>query len=750
MKRIAVLSTTAYSTPALSYGGETFAWHLARGLCELGNVVVLYGAPGSLPPHENCRCRLRYIPGTYSESNYAREWLLPEWHYEEIMANDFVLSYSLNQPVPEWAGWYGPPEHQRKTVTILNGVVGTVPRCGPYNVVVGSQKWKELSVYGRSQFMGTQFESIYGASIPPIPEDAILGVVPFATDVMNFYTPGEAQKEDYLLFLGRLTAYKGLTQALELVAERKLHLKIVPGLGHASHTVELEQHRPLIEAAIARGAKVEVVVIPQTSYHHVLKREMYRKARALLAPVQCFTPGHLIRTDKGLQAIENVSPGDQTWGGKVERLLQREHHGVVVRVTPSVINVPMEATSEHPILVKTDRGNEWVAASLVRPGMKIGYSVPQPGKGLDTLKITPWISREFGLRDGLITPLQPNRLTGGSSRHGKGLPEEFKITPDFLWLCGLFIAEGSYNYAQIVFNLGFHEGELAEQVKEAGQKTFGFTPFTTTTTKAIRVIFCSAILPDIFEAWFGRGSGKKHLPSWVYSLNASQQAQLLRGAWEGDGYLTTRAGYTIMGYSTLSPQLAMGIIDLLLTQGFRLHCGPKQQSRRSYSGGRSSQYHIVVTADAEKLCKLIEWPYKEGHSRSGWQSLGQLAEGVFWIPVRKVEEVDYSGPVYDLTVAPEHMYSCNGFIVHNCHEPFGLTLVESLACNTPVIASRMGAFPEIIKHGETGFLCRNKAEYLEAIDQVGDLPAGAPRADAEARWHYLRAAQDYIKLLEKP
>ena len=369
MTRIAILSTTTYSSPALSYGGETAFYHFAKGFCELGHDVTLYAAPGSLPPHENCRCRLKYIPGTYSEMSYDREWLLAEWHYQEIMANDYVLDCSLNHPVAEWAGWYGPPEHQKKIAVVLNGVTSHVPRCGLYNTVVGSQKWKELLLYGRSQFMGTAFETKYGASIEPVPEEAILGVVPFSTDV-NFYTPGEV-KEDYLLFLSRPTAYKGLTQALELVAERKLHLKIVPGLGHASHTVELEQHRPQIEAAISRGAKVDVIAIPQNSQHHVIKREIYRRARALLAPVQV-------------------------------------------------------------------------------------------------------------------------------------------------------------------------------------------------------------------------------------------------------------------------------------------------------------------------------------------------------------------------------------------HEPFGLTLVESLACGTPVICSRMGAFPEIIKHGVTGFLCKNKAEYLDAIDQVGDLNPQAPRADAEARWHYLRAAQDYIKLLEKP
>lgn len=280
-------------------GGETSFWHLSRGLCELGAEVTLYGAPGSLPPHQNCRCRLKYIPGTYTEISFQREWLLPEWYYDEIMANDFVLDCSLNHPVAEWAGWFK-PEHQKKTAVVLNGTTSHTPRCGMYNTVVGSQKWKELLLYGRTQFYSTPYESQYGASIEPVPEEAFLGVVPFWTDV-NFYTPGEV-KEDYFLFLARPTAYKGLAQALEIAGDKKLHLKIVPGLGHASHTVELEQHLPQIEAAVARGARIEVVAIPQTSYHHVLKREIYRRARALLAPVQCHEPF-------GLTLIESLASG---------------------------------------------------------------------------------------------------------------------------------------------------------------------------------------------------------------------------------------------------------------------------------------------------------------------------------------------------------------------------------------------------------------------------------------------------------
>ena len=288
-----MLSTTTYSSPPLAYGGEAAFFHLAKGLCEAGHEVTLYGAPGSLPPHDNCRCRLRYIPGTYSEISISREWLVAEWHYSEIMTYDYVLDCSLNHPVAEWAGFYGPPEHQRKTAIVLNGVTSHVPRCGLFNTVVGSNKWKELLLYGRTQFFGTNYEETYGASIAPVPEEAFLGVVPFWTDV-NFYTPGDTKKEDYYLFLSRPTPYKGLAAALEIAGDRKLHLKIVPGLGHRSHQQELDQYRPLIEIAISRGAKVDLVQLPQNSQHHVMKRELYRRARALLAPSQSHEPFGLV------------------------------------------------------------------------------------------------------------------------------------------------------------------------------------------------------------------------------------------------------------------------------------------------------------------------------------------------------------------------------------------------------------------------------------------------------------------------
>jgi glycosyltransferase involved in cell wall biosynthesis len=62
-------------------------------------------------------------------------------------------------------------------------------------------------------------------------------------------------------------------------------------------------------------------------------------------------------------------------------------------------------------------------------------------------------------------------------------------------------------------------------------------------------------------------------------------------------------------------------------------------------------------------------------------------------------------------------------------EPFGLVMIESLACGTPVLSFPEGAAPEIVEHGRSGFLCRDEADMSAAIGLVADLD----RADARAR-----------------
>ena len=82
----------------------------------------------------------------------------------------------------------------------------------------------------------------------------------------------------------------------------------------------------------------------------------------------------------------------------------------------------------------------------------------------------------------------------------------------------------------------------------------------------------------------------------------------------------------------------------------------------------------------------------------------------------------------------------------NFDEPFGLSVVESLASGTPVIATNRGSMPELIEHGVTGFLVDSVEEAAEAIERIGDIDRAACRAAMAARFTVDRMADRYLDL----
>jgi glycosyltransferase involved in cell wall biosynthesis len=79
-------------------------------------------------------------------------------------------------------------------------------------------------------------------------------------------------------------------------------------------------------------------------------------------------------------------------------------------------------------------------------------------------------------------------------------------------------------------------------------------------------------------------------------------------------------------------------------------------------------------------------------------------------------------------------------------EPFGLSMIESMACGTPVIAFNRGSIPEIIRHGETGFIVEDVDGAANAVADISEIDRRSCRADVEARFSSERMARDYIRV----
>lgn len=82
-------------------------------------------------------------------------------------------------------------------------------------------------------------------------------------------------------------------------------------------------------------------------------------------------------------------------------------------------------------------------------------------------------------------------------------------------------------------------------------------------------------------------------------------------------------------------------------------------------------------------------------------------------------------------------------------EPFGLVMVESMACGTPVIALRRGSVPEVVEHGVTGFVLDRPGELVGAIRRVGELDRAACRAHVERHFDVSTMVDGYERVFRQ-
>jgi Glycosyltransferase len=82
-------------------------------------------------------------------------------------------------------------------------------------------------------------------------------------------------------------------------------------------------------------------------------------------------------------------------------------------------------------------------------------------------------------------------------------------------------------------------------------------------------------------------------------------------------------------------------------------------------------------------------------------------------------------------------------------EPFGMVMIEAMACGTPVIAFNHGSVPEVVEHGKTGFIVNNVEKAAEALQAIHLINRGDCRDTFEKKFSATVMAENYIRLYKQ-
>jgi glycosyltransferase involved in cell wall biosynthesis len=166
--------------------------------------------------------------------------------------------------------------------------------------------------------------------------------------------------------------------------------------------------------------------------------------------------------------------------------------------------------------------------------------------------------------------------------------------------------------------------------------------------------------------------------------------------------------------------------------GYALFLGrmsPDKGAHRAIEAARKARVPLVL---AGKLREDAEHAYFESEVRP---LLGRDAE--------YVGEVPHDEKVRLLAGASALLFPIRW------NEPFGLVMLEAMACGTPVLAFREGAAPEVVVDGVTGFLCDDEAHMAYCLARVDSLSRAECRRAVETTFSTARMAADHLEVFDR-
>ncbi|MEM2141570.1 MAG: 2-oxoacid:ferredoxin oxidoreductase subunit beta [Nitrososphaera sp.] len=374
----------------------------------------------------------------------------------------------------------------------------------------------------------------------------------------------------------------------------------------------------------------------------------------------CVLPDTTIHCNPSAKQIQEVSVGERVLGRdgrfhKVTEIISHIHRGKMFRIVTKCFGETF-ATPEHPILVvkRSDRNKKlhntsydavWKRADEIEEKDYLIYPIQKEQEDRD------YIDVDYRL---------PKKDTVS-----KEMPARMPLDAGFLRLMGYYIAEGYAHNREISFTFHVDEVEFLEDVKETMMRVFGLEGTTRTKGKGITITFYSAPLARLFSEWFGEGAYNKKIPHFAMLLPVSKQAELIKGLWRGDGWVSP--GQRRANFKTISKTLCEQVKTLLLRQWIVPVISVMKASgihRKSYS------VQVVSDRDFAVLCRMLGRDY-EPIQHTGKPPSSILGPDYVLIPIKKIDSFDYEGPVFNLEVNDVNSYVSENAVLHNCGD-FGI------------------------------------------------------------------------------
>ena len=384
--------------------------------------------------------------------------------------------------------------------------------------------------------------------------------------------------------------------------------------------------------------------------------------------IACFEKDAPVLTENGYQPIASIAPGTRvlTREGTYEpvaALLSKEYTGQLITIKPHGC-LEIKATADHKFLTRSRKSKRY-PIKLEEPQWKEASELTT-----DDYILVP----KSQVQSTPVVPLSAF-LSGERREILKG---DIPLDTEAAWALGRYLADGSaVSDNAISWSIGASKPQDADRLSK-WLYSLGHTGTIVPEDNTLKVQFNSVAFRKLTEHYFERGARNKGVPSFMFGQSPEVIASFIKGWQDGDGCPTPKTRGNC-GW-TCSLDLALGIQRLAISVGISIDVRYATRNRalpgatkQTIQTGYQIQTHANLPTTRVLNGKVIASTKKRAKT---------LKDGL-WVPINKVNAVDFKDTVYTLNVENSHTYTVWNMTVKNCDIYVNQIITELEYCTLP-------------------------------------------------------------------